>query len=152
MSKGKQGHSFLFCLCDMRRAVIMLDVLSILGGLLMILAEILVYKYGDKDDEELQILLNNYSLWAVVVIQAVGVFCHILGVIGARRFSICLLLLPLLWNIVYAVLCGIDKNWVGLGFAIVWVYPHAFLCRELAQGIMTKENYYESERQSCCCV
>lgn len=150
--QGKQGHSFLFCLCDMRRAVIMMDILAIIGSLIGLLVTILVEKYADKDDEELAVLLDGFDFWALIVIQVVAVICYFSGLVGALRFSICPVLITILWEITYGALCAYDKNWTGLGVAIFWLYPHLFLCRELAQGVMTEENYVESERQSCCCV
>lgn len=153
-SKEKQGASFLFCLCDMRRAVIMLDALAAIGGLMAIVAAALVNKHAIKKEEVVadMILLHSYDCIGVIVIQTVGMLCHFSGIFGAIQFQLFPLVFPTMWEAIYAVLCGIDRNWAAVCVSVLWLYPHAFLCRELAQGIMTKDNYNEAERQSCCCV
>lgn len=153
-SKEKQGASFLFCLCDMRRAVIMLDALAAIGGLMAIVAAALVNKHAIKKEEVVadMILLHSYDCIGVIVIQTVGMLCHFSGIFGAIQFQLFPLVFPTMWEAIYAVLCGIDRNWAAVCVSVLWLYPHAFLCREFAQGIMTKDNYNEAERQSCCCV
>ncbi|CAB9517867.1 expressed unknown protein [Seminavis robusta] len=147
----KQGHSFLGCLCDMRRAVIILDTLGFFGSIIGLLVVILYDKYGTEDDKQL-LMLENYDFGAFVAIYSAVIIAHFSGIMGALTFTICPILITILMNIAYAVLSGLSKNWIGLGVYIFLLYPHVFLCHELAKGIMTKENYRSQERQSCCCV
>ncbi|CAB9503645.1 expressed unknown protein [Seminavis robusta] len=150
LKRVKQGHSFLGCLCDMRRAVIMINILGVGLGIAGLLTVILVDKYGDK--EEQKVFLNGYDIWALIAIQAAVCVGHFSGLMGAVNFSICPVTITILMEIAYAVLSGLDQNWIGLGVSIFFIYPHVFLCYELAKGIMTPENYFRQERQSCCCV
>jgi hypothetical protein len=143
----KQGHSFLGCLCDMRRAVIMLDILGILLGIIGLIAAIIVYKYGDTIE-----MFSEYAFGAVAGIQVGIILAHLSGMIGAICFCICPILITILMEIAFVVLSVLGKDWITLAFNAFWLYPHVVLCYELAKKIMTKENYYQQERQSCCCV
>ncbi|CAB9523640.1 expressed unknown protein [Seminavis robusta] len=151
VKKTKQGHSFLGCLCDMRRAVIMLDTLGMIGSIIALVAVIIYDKYGTEEDKK-ALMLENYDFGALIAIYSAVIICHLSAIIGAITFTICPILITILMNITYAVIAGLDKNWIGLGVYIFLLYPHVFLCNELAKGIMTKENYRSQERQSCCCV
>ncbi|CAB9501539.1 expressed unknown protein [Seminavis robusta] len=147
----KQGHSFLGCLCDMRRAVIILNTLGTIAGIIGLVAAIIFDKYGTEEDRK-ALMLDGYDLGALIAIYSAVIVCHLCGILGAVTFTICPILITILMNIAYAVLAGLDKNWIGLGVYIFLLYPHVFLCNELARGIMTRENYRSQERQSCCCV
>lgn len=144
IKRGKQGHSFLFCLCDMRRAVIMIDILCLLGAIIGLIIAIVI-KEDDNIRNQVKIVLNNYSYWTIIGIQATAILAFLVGIIGAFRFRICPILMTCLWNIVYIVLCVLDKNWFEVVFHAICLYPHNFLCHELVKGIMTKENYVEYE-------
>ncbi|CAB9515506.1 expressed unknown protein [Seminavis robusta] len=150
LKKVKQGHSFLGCLCDMRRAVIILDTLGFIGSIIGLVAIIIYDKYGTEDDKKL--LLDSYSFGALIAIYSAVIIAHLSGIIGALTFTICPILITIIMDISYAVLAGLDHNWIGLGVYIFLLYPHVFLCNELARGIMTRETYRSQERQSCCCV
>ncbi|CAB9528212.1 expressed unknown protein [Seminavis robusta] len=147
----KQGHSFLGCLCDMRRAVIMLDTLGFILSIIGLVAVLIYDKYGTEEDKKL-LMLENYDFGALIAIYSAVIIAHLSGIIGSLTFTICPILITIGMNITYAVLSGLDKNWVSLGVYIFLLYPHVVLCNELARGIMTKENYRSQERQSCCCV
>ena len=146
----KQGHSFLGCLCDMRRAVIILNIIGLGFGIVALIAVILIERYNKSGDT--QFVLESYDFWTLVGIQISVILAHVCGIMGAVSFSICPILITILVELVYAILSALDKNWIGFGASIFVLYPHVVLCYELAKGIMTKQNYYEQERQSCCCV
>ena len=154
----KQGHSFLGCMCDMRRAVIMIDVLCLIfaaSGLILI---ILTEKYGDKIDPKdmeyihLHSTTVNFPFSVALSLQISAMLVYIFSIIGACNFSICPVLTACAWIIAFIVMDGINKTWVSFGLHIFFLYPHVVLCYELAKRIMTRDNYYQSERQSCCCV
>ena len=151
--RGKQGHSFLFCLCDMRRAVIILNVFCLISSILGGIAVILLDKYGhniegfeiDNGEEE------TYALDVLVAFQAIGACMSMIAILGAVQFSICPVVTAALWNIAYIVICALDKQWIAVGWHVVVLYPHLVLPYDLAKGVMTRENYRQFERQSCCC-
>lgn len=157
LKRYKQGHSFLFCMCDMRRAVIILNVFGLISSCVGLITVILVDKYGDM--EALKIFDGEHeeegeeavAVGILVAIQAVGILVSMMAIFGAVRFSICPVVTAALWNIAFIVICILNKNWLALGVHAIILYPHLVLPYELAKGIMTRENYQQSERKSCCC-
>jgi hypothetical protein len=112
----KQGHSFLGCLCDMRRAVIMLNILGIGIGIAVLLAVILVDKYGENiEDGDLKYTIDSYSFGAMVGIQLGVIIAHLSGILGAINFAVCPILIAILMDVAFAVLSGLGNNWIGLG-------------------------------------
>jgi hypothetical protein len=150
-NRTKQGHSFLFCLCDMRRAVIIVDIVGVILNNAIIAYTIITFdEPGEGEEIPRDIML--YGLWPrIAFLSAYGV-CRLCGMFGALTFSILPILIALLMEIVHIIFCMLAKEWVGIPLCLIILYPHPFLCRELYSGIMTKENYKSDERQSCCCI
>ncbi|CAB9508858.1 expressed unknown protein [Seminavis robusta] len=122
-----------------------------IGSIVGLVVVILFEKYGTEEDKK-ALMLDTYDLGALIAIYSAVIISHICGIHGALTFRIGPILITILMNIAYAVIAGLDKNWIGLGVYTFLLYPHIFLCNELANGTMTKENYSSQERQSCCCV
>jgi len=149
----KQGHSFLFCLCDMRTTVLFFDIIHTLSALAGMIALFVLQKY-DKEGSESEgvepFFQDEWTFGAAIGIQAAALAAGVFGIVGAACFAICPLLLITLWIVVYAVLSGVAENWISMGVYIFWLYPHVVLCYELAKRIMTRENYRSQEKQCCC--
>ena len=146
-----QGKRF-FGMCDMRRAVIIMNIVGLVMSAMALLGE----------------LFNQYGTdaRAVVVALVVGVL-YGLALVGAVKYRPWFLIGIIVYSIVsIASLFGhAIYLWSVLGlrqpvvpfmlFGIVvtaaFLYAHVILFQEMRQGIMTPENY-PKEKHSCCCV
>ena len=150
--KNKRGHSCCGGCCDVRRAVIGVDLVMI-GFLLIDILGVasLSKQVQPMDDDELQaavekmhgglgifmflveIALLSVAIWGAATFSAPKV------VVGLAVFSIGCITSLVQFNVPAALLTGL------------FAYPHYFLYTEINSGIMSQENYY-NEEQSCCCV
>lgn len=168
---AKVGARFLGC-CDMRRAVIILNVLSLIGYALTLY----VYEY-QKDvldrlyavtyvDDDLQSALDDLIDTASILIW-VGVGMSFIGIAGAYYYipvAVVLrgLYIVVAWIVEYVLTrqfaeefnlrIGIIGTLINAIITIIFgLYPHFTLAYEMFKKTMTKETY-PREEMSCCCV
>ena len=125
--EGRKSHLFFGKYCDMRVAVVFLNVFNI--ALLLLSGFISLFRFGFGTIGMLLpgLVLSgiaiygamNFELWAMAI-ATVGFF---LG------------LLSDLWFL----------NFVGVIFGAIVVYTHGMLTKEIHEGIMTKETYHKEE-------
>jgi len=165
----KQGHKCCGGCCDVRRAVIIVNIieacfafLGMLGLLAMNNMTTSLYSSADQyDDDEVAAAMAEYEeamatfgsipIGAILAIQAVRVVGALAGIVGAIKYNFYLVGAA---GIMYCVSCATSIVALNLGGAIMagfFAYPHYFLVQEIRKGIMSEENYH-NERQSCCCV
>ncbi|CAB9506135.1 expressed unknown protein [Seminavis robusta] len=155
--KHDDGHYFLGCICDMRRAVIILDSLGALGSVIALLVAVILYdQYGIQEEgkEEERIVMwvdGSYNIWTLCCIHILVIYSHLSGIIGAVTFRICPLVIAMLIEIGYGILAGLDQNWISLGVCIFLLYPHISLCHDLSRGILTNENSHGEEQKHLSC-
>lgn len=150
--KNKQGHSCCGGCCDVRRAVIIVDIIMIFLLFIDIAGIMTITKQRDllDDDEVQEAIEDSHGTWGIImfVIEIVLLCVSIWGavsystpkvVVGLGLFSIGCLMSLVQFNLPGALLTGL------------FAYPHYFLYHEINNGIMNPENYY-NEEQSCCCV
>lgn len=154
----KQGHKCCGGCCDVRRAVIVVNLVNIgiLGmTALSLLAQKNVANNAETvDDDEVQEVMDLYAsmkLGPIVAVMAVQIVISAVGVAGAFLFNY---LMVGVTAIAYCL--GIVSSLVALSpgsllYNGFFLYPHIFLIKEIRSGVMTKENY-PAEKQSCCCV
>ena len=162
VKKIKQGHSFLFFLCDMRITVLILDIFSFLGATAALIGVIWMQKTMSHDDiDQLfpddgsianQVYHYKGSLVPLMVMEAVAMVVFLGGIIGASNFYMWPIIIEIMWISAFTVVMGLAHNWFALGVTVnvFFLYPRLRLCFELAKGIMTRDNYYNQERQCCC--
>ena len=154
---GPHGHSFLGCMCDMRRAVIIVNIISLTFVIIGMIAFIVVsspkYREQYDDHEDAQEDFDDLDEYrgAIIALLIISFFIHISGIVGGVRFSRWMVLMTGVW-----LSLGCFFNLLGLNFiaAVVYglfAYPHFIFFREIQMGIMSTENY-TNEAQSCCCV
>ena len=163
----------------MRRAVIILSIVGILGQALAVLANrFLLFemaiddindrpfndKDGDHDKRRLDVTFIIYSVLAFVGMLGYG--CAIVGGIQFNSIlvksnvgvmiGVFVTQNALLWQ--FRIAGEIEEfeygvwNMIGpLVGLIMSTYVHISFVREVRRGIMTRENYH-NEEQSCCCV
>ena len=153
----RQGHSFLGCMCDMRRAVIIVNIISLIFVTIGVITFCVLFssKYRDRfdDDDDVQEDFDELDRWrgALIAILVLGFIIHISGIVGGARFSRWMVLMPGVW---LSLGCIFNLFALNIGAAVVcglFAYPHFIFFREIQMGIMSKENYI-NETQSCCCV
>jgi len=153
----------------MRRAVIILNIISIVSYLINVLVLAAANNTIDEDTPEGQDVREaEQALKGVAVMATFGCLFTIASLWGAVRFNYT----PVALNACYMVLnffvVGILQtkaakehdqiNFGPLQWLInavligLFLYPHVMFVLETRAGIMTKETYSTREKQSCCCV
>ena len=176
----KEGRSCCGCLCDMRRAVIILSIVGILGQALAVLANrFLLFEmaiddindrtldgFDDKDGDDDKRRLNvTFIIYSVVAF--VGMLGYGSAIVGGIQFKSILVKsnvgvmigVFVTQNVLLFRTAGdIEEfeyevwNMIGpLVGLVMSTYVHISFVKEVRCGIMTRENYH-NEEQSCCCV
>jgi hypothetical protein len=156
--RSKQGHSCCGGCCDMRRAVILCNMISILFAFLS-LAGLEVLKAaikagGEMDDDvtkQASAAMKDFPIGVMILFMVVQCACYSMGVLGAISFTQWQVIVALVCHAILAGINLVSFNIPGILMAGFFAYPHVFFIKELRAGIMTPENY-PNEVQSCCCV
>ncbi|CAB9501754.1 expressed unknown protein [Seminavis robusta] len=168
-SNERRGHSCFGCLCDMRRAVIACNAVSLVFALVEIVAAITLLALYEEletknDDQDGTVgassvewfRFNNHEMSKTILGIALGfgllstVFFS-LGIRGAKQYDTSLVGSALFYYCVNVIANLILLSPLGVLFAGLAVYPHIMLYLELRNGIMSEENYI-NERNTCCLV
>jgi hypothetical protein len=123
----KEGHLLFGILCDMRVAVIAVNIINIL--LLLIGMSVYIHKYG----------------WSSVSSHFPGFVVSAIGLFGALNFQLWAVVLAAIGFVISLINAVYWQNWVGVFVGLLVLYPHAALAHDLRMGIMTKENYRRGE-------
>lgn len=149
--KNKQGHSCCGGCCDVRRAVIAIDLVMIITLLVEIFGVLTFSAQQPLEDDELQAALDKMH-------GGIGIFLFVLEITllsvaiwGAVIFSAPKVAVGLFVFGIGCVLSMLQFNLPAVLMSGLFAYPHYFLYTEISSGIMSEENYY-NEEQSCCCV
>ena len=146
----KQGHSCCGGCCDMRRAVIVVNMISIAMYIISIFAISVVNRVEFDDDVMEEPIVQVPVGWMIAIIFA-KILCYAIGIWGAVSFSLWQVYVALGMYMIALIFNAIVLNLIAVLVAGLFAYPHVYLVQEIKKGIMTKDNYY-SEEQSCCCV
>uniref|UniRef100_A0A7S2EL06 Uncharacterized protein n=1 Tax=Trieres chinensis TaxID=1514140 RepID=A0A7S2EL06_TRICV len=165
----KRGHKCCGGCCDMRRAVIIVNIISVAFGVLTIPFISLGYSVLNAssdfssamtdamdDDEAKQAFADvekaaGASLGFLIFFTVAKLVCYSCGIYGAMSYNIWLVGISLVaygLDFIYALTNGSILALLLPGF---FAYPHVFFIKEVKEGIMSEENY-ELEKHSCCCV
>lgn len=154
----KQGHKCCGGCCDVRRAVIIVNVINmavLLMGLFSLLATKALYdNAGDYDDDEVKEameLYGNAPLGSIIGILVVQIVISALGAVGAFVYNKWMVGMTAAAYFIGVAMGLIALNPGSIVYNLFFAYPHFFLIKEIHQGSMTKETYPD-EKQSCCCV
>lgn len=175
----KKGHICCGGCCDMRRAVIIVNITSIIAalfGMILILStsrSVASTFTGSDDDEVIEEYFKSVQRTGVIL-TAVGIACAAIGIWGSKNFNVLGVSISALFLVAAFIAETVltlqlydyveekfdvefDNNAVNGNIAIsavgtlLYVYPHVGLIIELRNGIMTPETY-PREEMSCCCV
>jgi hypothetical protein len=172
----KQGRSCFGCLCDMRRAVVILSALSILLNSVAIVTNKFVLfdkaqediAAADDDDDMDNSSKRIDDLFRIyVILSCVGMVGYLGAIVGGIKFYqpfvkvniVLALTVFIVQNVLFFnaasdveefdyVLVNMSGPLVGI---IMSLYVQISFVKEMHYGIMSPENY-PNEEQSCCCV
>lgn len=144
----------------MRRAVIILGIISIIGKTLGMIGIDAGGRFMNGtassftfDDDSLNEAKDQATddvssgLHFIMIMQFIGILTAGASMSGALIFNKYLVSL----NAVYLIVTMFQAGLFSIVFNGLYLYPHIFLIQYIHSGRMTKENYVY-ERQSCCCV
>ena len=153
----RRGHVCCGCCCDTRRAVIIVDFITIsfaFLSMLMISAFTSDSFIENLDDDEAQDALSSLDSGAVgltILIGFVAIACCSFGIYGAISFKVAYIGVGMLWHSLEALRSIFFLDLPGLALSVGFIYPHFFLIKDINNGNMTKGSYPIRE-EKCCCV
>mmetsp|Transcript_5057 Transcript_5057/g.8281 ORF Transcript_5057/g.8281 Transcript_5057/m.8281 type:complete len:190 (+) Transcript_5057:104-673(+) len=169
ISSEKQGRSCFGCLCDMRRAVIILSAIGIIASALSVVSNHFFLFEGAKDETEDEKDVNrlNDLLTVNIVLAVLSAVGFAMSIVGGWKFNVPLVLIntvymPIGFAINNALFLLAASDIEGFNFSfinmvgpligvIASLFVHISFIKEVRAGIMSEENYAKEE-QSCCCV
>lgn len=159
--RQKQGYSCCGGCCDVRRAVIIVCIFSILQNIIGLMASTATEHFVNGtassltfDDDSLNQTRDqvaedaNSSLKRAMVLQCIGIVAASVGMLGAFMFNKYLVAVN---ATCLAVTIFVLPSLPVLLVHGLYLYPHVFLIMYIHNEIMSEENY-PYEKQSCCCV
>jgi hypothetical protein len=146
----KRGHSCCGGCCDMRRAVIIVDIIMICSLLSDIFA-LAAITHVPLDDDQVQQELSRVPFGVMMFLFVGELVLFGVAIWGAVTFAAPKVLVGTIVCVFGMVFSLSPFNLALLLINGFFAYPHAVLYNEISSGIMSKENYY-NEEQSCCCV
>ena len=170
LSGPKQGHMFCGCCCDVRRATVAVNMVSIIYAVIsMITVSITVGNAKQNETNDPYAYTYNDQLKTVltvsIIASIIGICFSIAAIIGAIKFNIGLVGSNVVWLAigfittiaVSAPATGYSYGAVNilfyLAFLCFFLYPHIMLIYEIkGSKTMSQESYTPREEKSCCCV
>jgi len=155
----KRGHKCCGGCCDVKRATIIVNLVSMgmaLFGLLAVLAASNMSDLNDDNfnytEEELAAMeVYSGSVPMAVTYTLCRMALNALGIWGAYSYKVWPIGASLAAFAAEFLMSLIALNLPGAIYFGCFAYPHVYLIQEIRSGIMSKETY-ETEKQSCCCV
>jgi len=172
----KQGEKCCKCCCDYRRAVIVINIIFIVAGVISILGAITSSQFNQNsgtidDDTVVKDELKDLNVLNSII-SGIGLVASIASLVGAVNYNIYLVAVNVIWMMIQYIASviiseqfynSIDDKVEGdlsspiLSYVIqavvvgLFIYPHVGFIREVKSGIMSRETY-PREEYSCCCV
>lgn len=91
------------------------------------------------------------SIPVIILLESAFIVCFAIGISGAISYNKNFVVVSLTAYCVRFGMAAVQHDLLAMIAQMLFVYPHAFLIKEIKDGIMTPHNY-ENEKQSCCCV
>ena len=151
--QARQGHLCCGHFSDMRRAVIVANVINIILALFEILIPNKYLWTYDSDfvDKQSAGQTMNASFGQSILLSLPRILLSGIGIYGAINFTYWQIFIVALWH---TTDCGISLllwDVPGIITGILYTYPHVVFAQQLSKGIMTKDTYYTREQSACCC-
>jgi hypothetical protein len=149
--RNKQGHSCCLGCCDVRRAVIIVDLIMICFLLIDIFGIISLSRQEPYDDDELQSAVESIHGGIGIAVFLFEIVLLVVAVRGAITFSVPMVTVGLAVFGLGFIASLFQFNLPGMVITGFFAYPHYYLRYEIKAGIISAETYI-NEEQSCCCV
>jgi hypothetical protein len=153
-----RSHTCCGCCCDTRRAVIVVNTISITFAALAILSISLLTndQYAAQiDDDEVKAYLDEIdgaALGITIGVAVIGMICNACGIFGAYKFHKIFTVIAGLWYFAECIRACYFYDLPGLVMGASFMYPHVVFYKEVSSGVMSPASYPQ-EKQSCsCCV
>jgi hypothetical protein len=128
----KKGHLLFGKICDMRIAVVFLNILNIIAILFGVIITGIQYKAFSAS---LYAFANGFLAMSLSIVGALGALNYVLWMVAVATVGFALgFLLDLI---------GFHFGGILIGGLVL--YPHAVLTYEIQTGIMSKETYAREE-------
>ncbi len=168
VSGPKKGHMFCGCCCDVRRATIAVNGVTLAFLVIYILSVSAAISNAESSgsyyytDDQLQSALN-----AVIIVSVIGMVFCIIAIVGAAKFNPWLVLPNIIWLVIGFIAnvavsinaCNTNSSYSPVGTIIVnllftgfFIYPQVVLFYELKISKTMSRPTYRREEHSCCCV
>lgn len=150
------SHMCCGCCCDTRKAVIVVNIISLCFGTLgfIFLAALTSDSFAEQfDDDATKTALgeiDGQTVGAVIAFGVVSMICYAAGIYGASKFNKIGVLIAAVWYSVDVVLQAVSFNFGGIILNGFFLYPHVVLYQEISKGIMSPTTY-DQEKQCCSC-
>jgi hypothetical protein len=151
---ARQSHECCGCCCDTRRAVIIVNIISMTFAVLAIVSISMMTSEGyaeQFDDDEMQAALDELDGKAIgmtIGFAVVGMICNAVGLYGATKYNNLGIIVASIWFAAEFVKSLVVYDIGGAIMAGFFLYPHVVFYQEMKKGIMTPVNYPNEE--SCC--
>jgi hypothetical protein len=158
--RAKKGHICCGYCCDVRRAVIILNLLNILLSVLWLALFTAGYDIiensalnPDADDaiKEEAALLKTLPMGLLIFLGLLQICCYAVGIMGAIHFDRRMLKVAIGWYAMSLFANLVQFQVLSAIATLLFIYPLYYLDKEIKENIMTPENY-PNEVQSCCCI
>ena len=165
MDETKKGSMCCGGCCDMRRAVIILNTIGIILGLIAVIAYSSTDVLVQSLNEEVQKVFEDALLTTYILI-GIGIAASLVGIWGAYSYNIlgvgfsAFIIVAFFITETVMAIQFVNKYdlplptvniLVGALIDALVLYPHVGLIVEIKNGTMTPETY-PREKASCCCV
>jgi hypothetical protein len=152
--RSQRGHRCCGGCCDMRRAVIVVNVVSICVCSLALI-EVIFFKSTVVASLMPNLeQLNDKILWTTGAVVFVEMVLYGAGVYGACKYNQCLVGVAMMTYFA-KIIVHLSYFWFYMTPVILlnalFAYPHYFLIKQIRSGILSEDNY-PSEKYSCCCL
>jgi hypothetical protein len=154
---GRRSHLYCGFGCDMRRAVLIVNIITILMAFLALILVFSASAYlssGFVDENGNAYDKGNFGVFAAVAVLntvLASIFAG-LGIWGALHFNMYFVIAAAIWHAISALLSLVYGEFVGAVMAGCFLYPHVVLAQEMRSGIMTEATYPIEEKKCCCNV
>ena len=158
--QARQSHLCCGCCCDTRRAVIVVNVISMCVAALAIgLTSMAIGASGryasDFDDDEYVSAfaeIDGKAIGLSIGVLVVGMICQATGIYGAQKFNKIGVIIGAIWHALQCIFSIAIFDIAGAIMSGFFCYPHVAFLLELNNGIMTPEKYPNEALCCACCV
>mmetsp|Transcript_5557 Transcript_5557/g.16483 ORF Transcript_5557/g.16483 Transcript_5557/m.16483 type:complete len:187 (-) Transcript_5557:369-929(-) len=156
----KQGHICCGGCCDVRRAVIIVDIIMIIFLTFITITILLGYELvelaareddASEDTIETANQLKHAHIGWIILYHLLQIVGYAFAIQGAVKFNRKLVLAGFVVYCASFTMNLLVFDLVGMLLTGFFAYPHFYLAKEIEENVMTPENY-ANELHSCCCT